>query len=117
MNLTAHSRRRLVDLAGGDDVEVKCYKLNQELTIGSTQSQRRGDITRRNNRVCYRAPGEERVMFAMVLHFTEVSGTQELFTTPSKMSFTYSLTPLPNQPQTPKNLVHTSGEEAGNGEL
>jgi Transposase family tnp2/Domain of unknown function (DUF4218) len=78
--LTAFSRRRLFDLAGGNDFRTKCYKrcqLNQELTVGSVKSQRGGDITRRSNRVCYRAGGQGGFIFATVFHFAKVSGTQE----------------------------------------
>jgi hypothetical protein len=80
--LTPFSRQCLSDLAGGDNVRVECYKrcqLNQKLAVGSAKSQRGDDINRRNNRICYRASGQERFMFALVLHFAKVSGTQERY--------------------------------------
>jgi hypothetical protein len=45
---------------------------SHELTISSAESQRGGDISRRNNRICCRVLSQEG-LFAMVLYFTEVT--------------------------------------------
>lgn len=52
----AHLRRTLLEYLRCDIIDIKVYKrcqVNEELIAGSTYSQRRADINRNNNRICY----------------------------------------------------------------
>ena len=80
--LTSYERRRLVEYLGSENIDVEFYKrcqVHQELTVGSVYSQRRGDINRRNNRICYQLPGQQGFMFATLLKFIKVVYSQERY--------------------------------------
>jgi tnp2 family transposase/uncharacterized protein DUF4218 len=79
--LTPFSRRCLLaHLSNSANVQIKCYKrcqLTRELTIGSAESQRGGDLARRNDRICYQIPGQQGFAFASLLQFAKVIYPQE----------------------------------------
>jgi hypothetical protein len=80
--LTGYSRRRLFEYLGRDNIGIEFYKrcqLHQELTVGSKHSQRRGDINRRNDRICYQRPGEQGFIFARVNNFVKVTHPREAY--------------------------------------
>jgi hypothetical protein len=80
--LTGYSRRRLFEYLGDDNIDVEFYKrcqVHQDLTVGSEQSQRRGDINRQNNRICYQLPGQQGFAFATLLKFIKVIYPEERY--------------------------------------
>ena len=82
--LTNYSQRLLFDHLGTEDANFKLYsrcQMNDELIIGSKHSQRRGDINRQSNRICYRLPGHtrQRFAFATVDVFAAVDYPQERY--------------------------------------
>jgi Transposase family tnp2/Domain of unknown function (DUF4218) len=74
MDLTTQQRLRLVEACG--EITEFCFykrgKIREDLTIGSSKSQRRGDITRSNARICYARPGHPQIEFGTVQYFIEV---------------------------------------------
>jgi Transposase family tnp2/Domain of unknown function (DUF4218) len=73
-DLTNYSKRLLTAYIPGNN-SIEFYKrcqLNRDLIVGSQHSQRRDDINRQNNRVCYQFPNQQSFMFATVLKFVQV---------------------------------------------
>ena len=50
----------------------KKYQLRQDLLVGSMQSQRRSDVNRRDNRICYQEPGKRQRGFGEILYFARL---------------------------------------------
>jgi hypothetical protein len=75
--MTTYMRRSLLDYLHSDTTfSIKFYKRSQvteKLIIDSTAySQRRGNINRQSNRVCYQTSDNQGFMFAKVVTFVEV---------------------------------------------
>ena len=74
--VTTHMRRSLSEYLHSDSTfGMTFYKrcqVSEKLIIGSKHSQRRGDINRQSNRVCYQPPGGRGFMFATIVAFIEV---------------------------------------------
>jgi len=74
--VTPHMRRSLSEYLRSDSTfGMTFYKrcqVSEKLIIGSKHSQRRGDINRQSNRVCYQPPGGRGFMFATIVAFIEV---------------------------------------------
>jgi hypothetical protein len=80
-SLSQQQRHRL-DQLYGDIISVFFYKrcqISDDLTIGSTKSQRRGDITRSNSRICYSRAEDSQTAFGIIKFFiTAVDAGQQV---------------------------------------
>jgi hypothetical protein len=59
----------------GESLDVAFYKrcqLRDDLIIGSKRSQRHGDITRHNDRICYSRPDSNQMEFGIVYYFVHI---------------------------------------------
>lgn len=76
MGLTRYQKSALESVLGRINLEVVCFnrcQLGKTLSLGSTYSQRRGDINRNDYRVYYLLPGRHEPMFGEVQFYANVT--------------------------------------------
>jgi hypothetical protein len=76
----SYLQRKLSAYLQNNPTCLEIYKrcqVNEELTVGSSYSQRSTDINRRDNRICFQVPGQPDFSFATVQMFVKADCYQE----------------------------------------